>query len=503
MLQAQSAPSNLQQAAALIEKGNFAEAEARVREALKTDPDSALAYRLLGTLYEREEKFSEAEEALAKAAQLSEQKDSQVLFELCRTKFALKKTRAALDLASRISEIEAKNPAAHYALGRLLRENSLPDVAAAELERARALEPRNPAVTTELVLADLDRERADEAETLLKSILNGVSFSDLMQAGARFGEAGQYPAAVRAFERAAELEPGSYNARFNLAFTFYHQGEFAKAQTVLERISPSEADSHPDYHYLRGKVELALMRAQVAGEQFLQALKVQPDNESLCMDAGLLFFQHEHFWKALAIYEACSRHLPDSAAIETGLGLTYFRLGKYDAAVQSFRRVLALRSDADAAREALAFLLYVSGNLTEARRLLEERLGAADADYYTYYLHALVVLRLETRGERSVALRSLDQALRRNPTFAPAYFQRGKVRAEEGDSERALADLRRATELNPAYAQPYYLMAQIAYKVGKKEEAEQARVRFRALDRDKEEQDQKRQVENRLLQSLQ
>jgi hypothetical protein len=46
-------------------------------------------------------------------------------------------------------------------------------------------------------------------------------------------------------------------------------------------------------------------------------------------------------------------------------------------------------------------------------------------------------------------------------------------------------------------------MAQIEFKLGKKDEAERARRRFAALDREKEEKDQKQQIENRLLQTLQ
>ena len=62
-----------------------------------------------------------------------------------------------------------------------------------------------------------------------------------------------------------------------------------------------------------------------------------------------------------------------------------------------------------------------------------------------------------------------------NAKFAPAYFQRGKLEWEMGDTGRALADLQLATNLDPAYAQPYYIMAQIYFKQGKRDQAEQAR----------------------------
>jgi len=57
--------------------------------------------------------------------------------------------------------------------------------------------------------------------------------------------------------------------------------------------------------------------------------------------------------------------------------------------------------------------------------------------------------------------------------------------------------------LDPAYAQPYYLMAQIYFRQGKKDQAELAREHFAALSRDREEIEQKQDLENRLFQALQ
>jgi hypothetical protein len=71
--------------------------------------------------------------------------------------------------------------------------------------------------------------------------------------------------------------------------------------------------------------------------------------------------------------------------------------------------------EANAAREALVFLLYTAGRLEEGRHVLEERMGEKDIDYYIYFLHALVLLRLDARGNQAAALRSLERSLDLEP----------------------------------------------------------------------------------------
>jgi tetratricopeptide (TPR) repeat protein len=487
---------------ALIKQGDLKAAETRLKQAETESPNDAAIYRLLGVVYQRELKFSEAEIALEKAVTLSAQTDPQLLFLLCQTEFALKKQSEALRLANQISELAETNPIAHYSLGQLLVANGRPLEAIRELEKAHKLAPGNPAITTELIIAYWNARREQSAQNLMADFFKRASWDDLVQAGARFGDAGQFDAAKQAFKRALQARPDAYDARFNLAFVYYRQGNLQEALATLDKIDPQAAQGQWDYYYLRGKIDLALHQNQDAAAEMVKALQLQPGNESLCSDAGLLFFQFENFWKALAVYQACAAHLPDSAAIQTGLGLTYFRLGKYRDAMATFHKVLQAKPDADAAREALGFLLYIEGSLSEARAILEARAGAPDADYYLDYLNALVLLRLRPAGDHSDALHWLDETLRKNPHFAPAYFERARIWTAQSKPEKALADLERAIATDPHYAQPYYLIAQVDYKLGKKKEADEARQRFNALNSQREEKEQERQVENQLLQAL-
>lgn len=498
-----SPQDDLEQIIRSVESGKLAGAEAALETLLKSRPDFEGAYGLLGAVFVREQKFQEAESVLQKAVSLSHGKDSQALFLLCQAEFGLKQKAAALGAVHQLRVLADDNSQVHYALGRLLRENGITAEATEELQTAARLAPGNPAITTELIVAYLDQGREPEVDALLKPFIRSASYEDLLNAGSRFGETAYYGAAAEAFERALQLQSGSYDAAFNLAFAYYHQGHWDQALHALDRISATLAANQADYHYLRAKTEAALHQDSAAGEEYLTALKLQPNNESLCSETGLWFFHFENFWKSLDVYQKCAEHLPDSVPVETGLALSEFRLGKYDDAASTFKRILILRPDADAAREALAFLDYVSGHLTEARALIEERLGRSGTDYYLYYLHALVLVRLDPRGDHRAALESLGEALRLNPQFAPAFFQRAKLRNQAGDALGALADLDTATRLDRTYAEPFSLIAEIDYRLGRLQQAERARRQYGLREKEREEKQQEQLVENRLLQALQ
>jgi tetratricopeptide (TPR) repeat protein len=498
-----SVQTKIEDVVSLVGQGKLHEAETDLREIVKQAPESFPAYKLLGFVYMREGKYGEAETSLKRAKQLSQGKDPQTLYYLSQVEFTLKESNEGLKIALEATELAPDNPRALYAVGRLLRENSLPTEAVQVLEKARNLAPSNAAVTAELILAYLDERRGNRANTLFQILLHSASYDDLIHVGSRFGEVGHTEMAVRTFQRAVEMRPGAYDGQFNLAFSYYRQRDFLKSLGVLDQIPTSDSAQHADYHYLRGKVQLALGHDASAKSEFLLAVQKEPGDESFCTEAGLLFLRFHDYWKALSIFSRCSEALPHSSPVETGLGLTYFHLGKYPEAIETFKKVLALRPDADAAREALGFLLYVSGKPGQAESILEQRMKDGNADYYIYYLNALTLLRENAQSNRTRALNSLEEALKRNPHFPPAFFERGRVEFEAGHLTQALVSFQKAIELDPVYAEPYALMARVYFKLGQRAKAEQAQRKYLAVHHEQEEKEQERTLQDRLFQAIQ
>src|SRR5215831_144035 len=105
----------LSQARDLIRQGKLPQAQAKLLEAEKAEPNSPQVQRLLGIVYEREAEYPQAEAALQKVVHFSGEKDPESLFLLCKVKFALEKTDEARALAQQVSGLAGNDPRPLYA----------------------------------------------------------------------------------------------------------------------------------------------------------------------------------------------------------------------------------------------------------------------------------------------------------------------------------------------------------------------------------------------------
>jgi tetratricopeptide (TPR) repeat protein len=84
---------------------------------------------------------------------------------------------------------------------------------------------------------------------------------------------------------------------------------------------------------------------------------------------------------------------------------------------------------------------------------------------------------LQGAGQAAAALAKLDEAIRLDPTFASAYYQRGSLRAEQQQYDGAIADFENAILYEPSAPGAYNNIARIHYFRGDKAKA------FEMLDR--------------------
>jgi len=160
----------------------------------------------------------------------------------------------------------------------------------------------------------------------------------------------------------------------------------------------------------------------------------------------------------------------------------------YAAAVDGFRRALALDPGYLKAYDNLGLALDALGRYDEAIKSYEEalrlnRARGAHSPWPALNL-GLLLTRLDRLEEAEPLFR---ESAREDPRFAPAPYQLGIVLEKKGQAAEAIAALGQAAGLDPRYPEPHYALARLYRRAGETGKADRALERFQAL---KKEQDQ-------------
>lgn len=380
-----------------------------------------------------------------------------------------------------------------------LKQNKI-EVAAAAFQHALKILPSFTAAQLHLAsIYQQQREKKKAADLFAAVGDTSPDFDALVTAGLGLAQCEDYPRAIQVLEKARSLRPDSASVTYNLALAHYQNGGFQAALDILGAIQSSDAQK-ADVLFLRGKLKNALYR-KTGSEDLAQACRLEPSAENYCVDASLALMKEERLGEAHRVLQAGLEKSPSSSPLRSTLGLVQFRLGKYSEAIESYTRVLEKDSTADASREGLVFLLYLTGDLEKARTVVEQGLKDDAADFYLSQLHAMVLYRLSPQLWRE-AISSINRTLQKKPGFAPAYFLRGKIEMDRNQLEAALLDFQKAAALDEKYPLPHYKMAQIYIRRGRPQEAEIARQKFSELGNLREEELLTKQTQDLLLQAI-
>lgn len=142
--------------------------------------------------------------------------------------------------------------------------------------------------------------------------------------------------------------------------------------------------------------------------------------------------------QALNAYEAALKLLPQDTAVAQDLARLAQRLGYLEIAEKLLLHYLAADPDHIEAINNLACVLRDQNRYDEAVEVLRARLQTAPDSALLWNTLGTV---LSDQGEVATALTFFDEALRLEPGFAKARYNRGNARQPLGDFEGALEDL--------------------------------------------------------------
>lgn len=202
---------------AMVARGIFnADAEAAFRRAVQLDPTFVVARVHLARVLRHQNRSSEADPLYNSA--IEQAKDAPTLVLIADAMQTEQRWIDSEPVLRRALELDAKNPGALFLLGKVMTVNKRYAEAEDAFKRAAEVNPKSFQVQYLLGRAYLGLERYDDAFKAYELAVTLASDADRRQLGGAFGfggvgdgymKAGRTRDAVRAYDRALELDPNN------------------------------------------------------------------------------------------------------------------------------------------------------------------------------------------------------------------------------------------------------------------------------------------------------
>jgi len=197
---------------------------------------------------------------------------------------------------------------------------------------------------------------ADAIAKIQERFLDAYSF---LRAGMANERTGNYPGAVRLYQRGLEIEPQNVELLNAMGFALFQQGKSRDAVAELEKavaIDPKHLKAH-------NNLALAAIDAgelELAEAHYRESLAIKPD-AAIYNDLGVVLDRLGMPEDAVVAYRKALELDPASSAAHTNLGAALARSGQNAEAEKHFRAALEADPKNEAAQQALAQLINGTG----------------------------------------------------------------------------------------------------------------------------------------------
>jgi tetratricopeptide (TPR) repeat protein len=460
---------------------HFPEAESLFKRALAADPKNSAAYTALGALYWEKNDVPGAEQAFAKAADLSGARSAkrlqyaqfkiqtgnrdagrQILTDIVRKAPDFlpawmllaemdeqdKKFDESAASVAKVLARDSGHPDALLLSGRLWLAKGKPEKAAAVLESARRIYSEYPQLEFELAQAYLAEGATEKAANFLGLAVNeDPDFVEavlaLVDIDMRKGDMG---AAVALLTPLIQKHPELTQARYLLARAYVGQNDPVAAIGVYRQIAELRPQD-PRPYLLTGMVLLQQNEWEEARGAFEKALAMAPDYAEALEQLVNLDIGEKQYAAARQRVEAYIARSPASAELRVILARVYLAQRDMAQAEAALLKAIQLKADSPAAYFLLGELYFSTKQDTKALADLQEVVAKNPKD-----TQALMLIgSIEDRQRDYAASRATyEKILVTDPDFAPALNNLAYVYSEKfGELDKAFELAQRARKVLP------------------------------------------------------
>jgi tetratricopeptide (TPR) repeat protein len=485
LAQPASAPSEYSQAEALVRTHQWAEGLAALQPLLAREPRNLRALNLAALACTGEGDIQQADRYFERALGI-DPKFLPALKNLAINEFNAKQTEAASQHLLQARAEAPDDPVVNLYLGQLAYRRGDFAQAAASLAKAGPFLARDADLRAQLAASDLAIGDAAAAAQMLGDLPPGSLTAEWQFVlGAKLASAGLFDRAIPYLQVARSSHPESYDASFDLAWSYVGVKRYPQAIEVLR----AAIDRGPDTAELEdalGEAYEGNNQTQQAVDAFRRAIAIAPDDEEGYLDFASVCIDHQDFPAALKVLQLGLQLHPKSDQLLFERGIFYAMQDNFALAQKDFEQAAKLAPEKDASYEGLGVLYLETGNAAQAAETIRKRLRERPDDANLLYLLGEALLQAGARcGQPSFvdAQKALERSIQLDPRLCLPHVELGKIYLEEDRAADAVAQLEQARAINPREKATYWQLA-VAYRtLGAKEKQREALHALEELDR--------------------
>ena len=252
--------------------------------------------------------------------------------------------------------------------------------------------------------------------------------------------------AIGDFDRALALVPDNVDTLILRGNAYTSVGEHGRALADLDRAARLAPDN-PRAFMVRGLVNARLGDMERAFADYNMALSLDPKYVDALVNRAAIYSMKGNIDKAIVDLDQALELAPDHALANYNRGYANFARQDYDKAIADYTHAIKADGRMSWAYNNRCLTRMVAGqDLAEALSDCDEALKLQPDNVQTRETRGFIFLKL---GEKDIALREYETALRSDPDRPLALYGRGLARVAKGDVKNGETDKAAARALMP------------------------------------------------------
>ena len=501
----ENADLHLQLGVALFQSGDAASAEGELRTAReKGAPDSSILPVLLGVMLSRKEDA----QLLAQFPAPAETDGSPLASDILRARAsALLRTGKPRDAAASLdralsTDRSVANLTTRAQLALTLGQRPM---ALKLLDEALSKSPKEAAalmLKVDALLQDKQQDKALDAANQLVKDYPGNAQALITRARA-FSEAKDNAKALADLDAGLKLAPGMPLALYYKALLLEQANDVKQAWGLVQNLPPTFVNARPEIgaavaqiaikagHLEIGTSMLASavarfpkdinVRARLASRYLelkdatraLQTLEPMADSKDprIILLLAQAYGMQQQYSTAAEYLQKASDEGWGGDALKRDIAVANIKGGKVDTAIEELEKLNTANPGDQLVAGPLIAALIDKKEIAKAREITDKLASAAPNQPYGPYYQGQISLR---QGDLDNAISAFSRAIKLNPKYVPALYQRASALGARGDLKLAEEDLQSILSIDPSNMMAEIYLAQMALRSGQRDAAEAA-----------------------------